>query len=201
MLATMLHGMEGTPYIYQGEELGMTNIKLRRDQYDDVEIHNLFRDRLAQGYREEDILAAVHLRGRDNARTPMQWNPGPNAGFTTGKPWLPVNENHGYINAEAALANPDSVFHYYRRLIALRKEMPIFRDGDFRLVDKDNPKVFAYERRWENKRMLVVCNFTAEDLPWDLPDQFQGARCLLANYPQDRAGLRPYEAAMYYIED
>ena len=201
MLATMLHGMEGTPYIYQGEELGMTNIRLSREQYDDVEIQNLFRDRLAQGYTEAEILAAVYARGRDNARTPMQWTPGRNAGFTTGTPWLPVNENHGYINAEAALEDNTSIFHYYRRLIALRKDMPIFREGDFTLVDRENPKVFAYTRCWKNRRLLVVCNFTGENLSWDMPEDFRGAGCLIANYPQDQAGLRPYEAAMYYIED
>ena len=200
MLATMLHGMAGTPYIYQGEELGMTNIRLRRDQYDDVETHNLFRDRLAQGYSEEEILRSVHARGRDNARTPMQWTGSENAGFTTGKPWLPVNENHSFINAEAALADPDSVFYHYQKLIRLRKTMPIFREGNFELIDPENPKVFAYTRQWDGKKLLVVCNFTAETLSWELPQEFLGFRCLIANYPQDCSGLRPYEAAMYYID-
>ncbi len=200
MLATMLHGMAGTPYIYQGEELAMTNIRLRRDQYDDVETHNLFRDRLALGYSEEEILRSVHARGRDNARTPMQWTDGENAGFTTGKPWLPVNENHSFINVEAALADPDSVFYHYQKLIRLRKTMPIFREGDFTLVDPENSKIFAYIRHWEGKQLLVVCNFTAETLAWELPQPFQAARCLIANYPQDCSGLRPYEAAMYYLD-
>ncbi len=201
MLATMLHGMEGTPYIFQGEELGMTNIRLREDQYVDVEIKNLFRDRLAQGYSQEQILASVHARGRDNARTPMQWTPEENAGFTTGTPWLPVNENRLYINAQAALADPDSIFYYYQTLIRLRKTMPIFREGLFSLIAPEDPRVFAYTRQAQGKKLLVVCNFTAETLSWELPPEFSQARCLIANYPQDCPGLRPYEAAMYYIED
>ena len=121
MLATMLHGMEGTPYIYQGEELGMTNIKLPIGEYRDLEILNMYKERMAKGCREEDVMASIYARGRDNARTPMQWTDSENAGFTTGTPWMPLNPNYHEINAEQALADPDSVFHYYRRLIHLRK--------------------------------------------------------------------------------
>ncbi len=117
LLATMLHGMQGTPYIYQGEELGMTNVRLPLEQYQDVEIHNIYKKRLAEGYPEEEILRSIYAKGRDNARTPMQWNGQENAGFTTGTPWLPVNPNYTSINVEAALADPDSVFWYYKKQI------------------------------------------------------------------------------------
>lgn len=198
MLATMLHGMEGTPYIYQGEELGMTNIQLDIDQYVDVEIKNLYRDRISKGYSHDAVMASIYARCRDNARTPMQWTAGENAGFTTGKPWLPVNENHRYINAEAALADPDSVFHHYRKLIALRKAHPIFREGGFTLLNPEDPNIFAYTRDTEHEHLLVVCNFTEQQLPYELPREFWDSQLLISNYCDDAPGLRPYEAAMFY---
>ena len=198
MLATMLHGMEGTPYIYQGEELGMTNIRLEIDQYVDVEIKNFYRDRLSKGFSHESIMASIRARGRDNARTPMQWTAGKNAGFTDGTPWLPVNENHSFINAEAALADPDSVFHHYRRLIALRKTYPVFRDGTFTLLDPEDSNVFAYTRDTETEHLLVVCNFTGSRLHYRLPQNFHGSRLLISNYAADAPGLRPYEAVILY---
>ena len=198
MLATMLHGMEGTPYIYQGEELGMTNIRLDIHQYDDVEIKNLYNDRIAKGYSHDAIMASIWARGRDNARTPMQWSAEKNAGFTTGTPWLPVNENHSFVNAESALADDHSVFHYYRRLIALRKQYSVFRDGSFALQDAEDPNIFAYTRDTETAHLLVVCNFTENQLPYELPDRFHGSRLLLSNYDTDAPGLRPYEAAIFY---
>ncbi len=201
MLATMLHGMEGTPYIFQGEELGMTNIRLPLEQYVDLETHNLFRERTAAGYDPQAVMASIYARGRDNARTPMQWDDSPNAGFTTGQPWLPVNENYRKINAVAALADPDSVFHYYRKLIALRKAYPVFRTGAFTLLCPEDEKIFAYTRDAGNAHMLVVCNFTAETLPCEVPERFHGSRLLISNYCDDMPGLRPYEAAILYYED
>ena len=201
MLATMLHGMQGTPYIFQGEELGMTNIKLDISRYVDVEILNLYKERTAAGYSHEDVMASIYARGRDNARTPMQWTAGENAGFTTGTPWLPVNENHSVINAEAALADENSTFHYYQKLIALRKEYNVFRDGWFELMDPENEAVFAYTRDTDNAHMLVVCNFTAEDQDWKLPWNYAGAKKLIGNYPDDHETLRPYEAYICYYED
>lgn len=201
MLATMLHGMQGTPYIYQGEELGMTNIRLDISQYADVEILNLYKARRAAGYSHESIMESIYARGRDNARTPMQWTDGPNAGFTQGKPWLRVNENHSFINARAEMENPDSVFHYYKKLIALRKEYAVFRDGRFTLVSPDHEQVFAYTRDTENGHMLVVCNFTAEHIPFPRPRNYRDARKLIANYPGDCDTLRPYEAYIYYYEE
>ena len=201
MLATMLHGMQGTPYIYQGEELGMTKIRLEIEAYVDLEIHNLFRERTAAGYSPESVMESIWARGRDNARTPMQWSDGPNAGFTDGKPWLPVNPNHSYINAAEALRDPDSVFHYYRKLIGLRKALPVIREGSFTLLQPEDEKVFAYTRDFENGHLLVVCNFTGEQLDWEVPESFRGSRLLIHNYHDDQPGLRPYEAAMLYYED
>ena len=201
MLATMLHGMQGTPYIFQGEELGMTNIKLDISQYVDVEILNLYKERTAAGYSHESVMDSIYARGRDNARTPMQWSGEENAGFTTGKPWLPVNENHSAINVEAALADPDSVFHYYQKLIALRKEYDIFRDGWFEMIDPGNEKVFAYTRDTDNAHMLVVCNFSGDTFEWKLPRDYHGAKKLIGNYPDDFVNLRPYEAYICYYED
>ena len=198
MLATMAHGMQGTPYIYQGEELGMTNIRLPIGEYADIEIQNIYRERTAAGWHPEDVMASIYARGRDNARTPMQWTAKDGAGFTQGKPWLPINCNHTYINAEAALADPDSVFYYYKKLIELRKSHEVFRSGWFELLDPDNEKVFAYTRDTEKEHLLVVCNFSGETLHFDVPERFQGCEMLIGNYSDGEPGLRPYEAAMLY---
>ena len=201
MLATMLHGMEGTPYIYQGEELGMTNIKLNLEELVDIESINCYNERVALGYDPEDVMKSIHARGRDNARTPMQWNAGENAGFSTGKPWVPVNPNYTAINAEAALADEDSVFHYYRKLIQLRKSVPEFRDGTFTLVDPDHEYVFAYTRDTEEGHMLVVCNFTEQEGYFQIPEEFEGAEVLISNYEGESKKLRPYEAKILYYQD
>ena len=199
LLATMLHGMQGTPYIYQGEELGMTNVRLPLEQYQDVEIHNMYKKRLAEGYPEEEILRSIYAKGRDNARTPMQWNGQENAGFTTGTPWLPVNPNYTSINAEAALADPDSVFWYYKKLIALRKEYPVFVEGDFTLLEEEHPQLFVYRRSTKNEQILVVCNFSGTDVSWSLPGEWTTAEVLISNYP-DRVQktLRPWEAMILH---
>ena len=200
MLATMLHGMQGTPYIYQGEELGMTNIRLPIEEYVDLEIHNIYAERTAAGDALEAVMASIWARGRDNGRTPMQWTAGQNAGFTAGKPWLPVNENHSFINAEAALADEHSVFHHYRKLIELRKTYHVFRDGWFELLMAEDEKIFAYTRDTDREHLLVVCNFTDEHLDFELPGRFDGSKMLLNNYETSEPGLRPYEAAMLYYE-
>ena len=201
MLATMLHGMQGTPYIYQGEELGMTNIKLDIDQYVDLEIHNLYRERMAKGYSHDEVMASIHARGRDNARTPMQWTADANAGFTDGTPWLPVNPNYKEINAAAAVADPDSVFHHYRKLIRLRKTYDVFRDGSFALLCPESEQVFAYTRDTEKAHLLVVCNFTGREVPFHLPAAYHGAQVLLSNCQNDSDTLSPYAATMLYYED
>ena len=196
MLATMLHGMQGTPYIYQGEELGMTNIRLDIDQYVDLEIHNIYRERIARGYSPEEVMESIWASGRDNARTPMQWTGEEGAGFTTGTPWLPVNPNHREINAQAALADPDSVFHYYRKLIELRKTMPVLREGRFELLCPGDERVFAYTRDTADTHLLVVCNFTGEETDFDWPEEFAGGKVLISNYEGESRTLRPYEAKM-----
>ncbi len=200
MLATMLHGMQGTPYIYQGEELGMTNVRWDIGRYVDLETLNLYRERVERGYAPEDVLRSIWARGRDNARTPMQWSDEPNAGFTTGRPWLPVNENYTEINARAALDDPDSVFHYYRKLITLRKTYPVFRDGAFTLLLPRDEKIFAYTRDTETEHLLVVCNFTNQTLHFQIPREYAASQVLLANYRDTAGALRPYEAFMCYYE-
>ena len=201
MLATMLHGMQGTPYVYQGEELGMTNIVLPIEAHVDLETLNVYRERLELGYDPEDVMASIHARSRDNARTPIQWTAGENAGFTTGKPWVPVNPNYSEINAEAALADENSVFHYYRKLIELRKTYDVFRSGSFTLLNPEDEKIFAYTRDTDTEHMLVVCNFTDETLELDAPEAFRGSEMLLSNYAEADASLRPYEAAILYYRD
>ncbi len=198
MLATMLYGLEGTPYIYQGEELGMTNIRLPIEAYDDLEIKNLYAERLAKGYGEEEVMASIYARGRDNARTPMQWSAAEHAGFSQAEPWLPVNPNYREINAQAALADPGSVFFYYQSLIALRKCYPVFQDGSFTLLEPESERLFTYTRSAETEELLVVCNFTGESVPYLRPEPFANAELLLSNYEPAAGMLRPYEAQMLY---
>ena len=198
MLATMLYGLEGTPYIYQGEELGMTNIRLPIEAYDDLEIKNLYAERLAKGYGEEEVMASIYARGRDNARTPMQWSAAEHAGFSQAEPWLPVNPNYREINAQAALADPGSVFFYYQSLIALRKCYPVFQDGNFTLLEPESEQLFTYTRSAETEELLVVCNFTGESVPYLRPEPFANAELLLSNYEPTPGVLRPYEAQMLY---
>ena len=176
----------------------MTNIRLPIEAYDDIEIKNLYAGRMAKGYREEDVMASIYARGRDNARTPMQWSDGPCAGFSQAKPWLPVNPNYTSINVQDALADPDSVFYFYQRLIALRKRYPVFRDGTFTLLHPEDEKCFAYTRDTAEEHLLVVCSFTAEELPEVCPEPFRDAEVLLANYPDPSGPLRPYETRMLY---
>ena len=201
LLATMLHGMQGTPYIYQGEELGMTNIQLPIEQYRDVEIQNFYRKRMAEGYPEAEVLRSIYAKGRDNARTPMQWDDTPNAGFTAGTPWLPVNPNYTTVNAGAELADPDSVFAYYQKLIALRKQYPVFVDGDFTLLEEEHPHLFVYERALGAEQLLVVCNFGDEATPWTLPAGWENADTLIENLPAQPGTLQPWEARILLRRD
>lgn len=160
-LATVLHLMEGTPYIYQGEEIGMINAGFNRiDQYRDVETLNFHRIQLNDGVAEADFLAGARANSRDNARTPMQWSSAPHAGFTTGKPWIEVNGNFPHLNAEQDRADPDGVFQHYRRLIALRREHAIIRHGAFRALLPDHSTLFAFERRLDAECLLVVVNMS-----------------------------------------
>ena len=199
MLATILHGMQGTPYIYQGEELGMTNVRFDHiEQYQDIEIRNMYRERLTKGYEEKEIMESIYAKGRDNARTPMQWDDTAHAGFTTGTPWMQVNPNYREINAEAARKDPDSIFHYYRKLICLRKENPIFAEGDFRLLLEEDENLFAYVRSLADRELLVVANFTEQEVTCTLPEEWKEGEVVIHNYKDcGKSGvLRPYESMM-----
>lgn len=199
MLATLLHGMQGTPYIYQGEELGMTNAPMEIADYRDIETLNLYRDRLAQGYGKKDIMSSIHAKSRDNARTPMQWSSGKNAGFCEGEPWLKVNPNYRQINAEIQEGAVDSVFEYYRRLIAMRKKYPVFAEGKFTMLLKQDEDIFAYMRDSEEETLLVICSFYEKFLPCPLKEERKRLRFLLGSYAQRwEEMLAPYEARMYY---
>lgn len=201
MLATMLHGMQGTPYIYQGEELGMTNICLPIEQHVDIETLNVYEERVALGMDPEEVMKSIHARSRDNGRTPMQWTAGTNGGFTEGTPWIPVNENYKEINAEAALADSNSVFYYYQKLIQLRKTYSVFSEGSFTLLCPEDEKIFAYTRDYKDAHMLVVCNFTEETMDFEIPKEYEEAEKLIGNYSELGVNLRPYEAFMLYYED
>lgn len=197
-LAVALHGLQGTPYIYQGEELGMTNAAFPLEDLRDIESLNAYKDLRAQGRTDAEAMAAIHRVGRDNARTPMQWTAGPNAGFTTGTPWMRVNPNHTAVNAEAALADPGSVFHTYQKLIALRKAYPVFVEGDFTLLCPDDEQVFAYVRRGGGQVMLVAVNLSGRPAAFPLPEEFAAATPLLATAGAPVPGtLRPWEALLY----
>lgn len=214
MLATVLHGMEGTPYVYQGEELGMTNVRFDSiEQYQDIEIRNMYRERQEKGYAEKDIMESIYAKGRDNARTPMQWDDTENAGFTTGAPWLGVNPNYTEINARSQLQDENSVFHYYKKLIHLRKENSIFVDGDFTLLLPEDENIFAYVREYEGRKLLVAANFTDKEVEcpllkeWGVPADEDGAaksrdngvKLLIHNYNNlpSQQKLRPYEAMIW----
>ena len=199
MLAILLHGMQGTPYVYQGEELGMTNYDFRVEECRDIEILNMVRERRAQGYSEEWIRDAIRRKGRDNARTPMQWSTDPNAGFTTGEPWLVVNPNYREINADDQIRRDDSVFACYRTLIRLRKELPVLTNGTYEPLLEEDRHLFAYRRDDGEHKLLVVCNFFGEAVPDPLAEEEKGGRLLLSSYTEageDPKMLRPYEARM-----
>ncbi|WP_421205762.1 alpha,alpha-phosphotrehalase [Aeromonas enteropelogenes] len=208
MLASTLHGLQGTPYIYQGEEIGMTNPDYQRiDDYQDVESRNIFAIKHAEGMGEAEILAILGAKSRDNSRTPMQWSAAANAGFTAGTPWLKPAANYPEINAEAALADTDSVFWHYRDLIRLRKAHPIFTHGDYQELLAGHPQIWAYARRANGQTLLVVSNFYGEPAPFALPEELATGkgRLLLGNYPDSPARpqscmLRPYESLIWLVE-
>ncbi len=210
MLGTWLHLQQGTPYVYQGEELGMTNVPFDSiGDYRDIETLNMYREAVEAGADPAGLMRAIQTKGRDNARTPMPWTGGDNAGFTTGTPWIRIDPSYTAINAEQAVADPDSVFHHYRRLIALRREHAVIIDGRYDLLLPEDRQIYAYTRTLDGTVLLVVCNFSAQALRFDWPDALadaaQGAapQLLITNLPVDdadpRAGfaLRPYEARAY----
>lgn len=200
MLAVLLHGMQGTPYIYQGEELGMTNVRYSIDEYRDIEILNMYKERKAQGYPASEIMASIYAKGRDNARTPMQWDASANAGFTSGTPWIKVNPNYTEINAEDERRDPDSVFTCYKTLVRLRKEYPVFVDGHFELLVPEDEDFFAYTRENDNEKLCVICNFYGEKAKFKADGERKGMELLYGNYKTDGENdlYQPYEARIYY---
>ncbi|WP_339255317.1 alpha-glucosidase [Paenibacillus sp. FSL R5-0713] len=204
MLATLLHGMQGTPYIYQGEELGMTNVQYAIEDYRDIELLNFYKERMGRGYPESSVMESIYAKGRDNARTPMQWDTSDNAGFTRGEPWIKVNPNYKHIHAEQSLNNPASIFHYYRKLIQLRKDHEVIVYGDYELIFPENPDVFAYTRTLNGTTILVVCNFEGDTTELSLQEHLtKSNQLLISNYTGELSEsiLRPYEARMYLIHN
>jgi oligo-1,6-glucosidase len=190
MLATCLHFMQGTPYIFQGEELGMTNAPFADiEDYNDLETINAYNALVLKEKRiaKEDMLRYMRLKSRDNSRTPMHWNSGPGAGFSSGKSWILLNPNYREINAEEQTRRTDSVFAYYKTLIQLRKKMDIITFGDYTLLLPDDPDLFVYTRRYRQEELLVACNFSCKERSFTLPERFKGAELLLSN--EDSAAL------------
>ena len=206
MLATLLHGMKGTPYIYQGEELGMTNVRFEDiNEYNDIETLNMYKDRISKGYSHDEIMASIYAKGRDNARTPMQWDSTENAGFTTGKPWLKVNKNYKFINAEDCLQDKDSIFYHYKKLIDIRKHNDTIIYGDYKLLLPEDKNVFAYSRKLNGDKIVVVCNFYDKEVNLNFKEDFNNVEILLSNYKDSSIfmkdlKLRPYEAIMYRVK-
>ena len=187
-LATVLHGMRGTPFVYQGEELGMTNCPFRNPQdHKDIEAVNYYNSVLATGGDEGAALAGLAKMSRDNARTPMQWDAGPNAGFTTGEPWLPVNLNYTWLNAAAQIDATDSVFAHYRALIRLRHELSILVDGDFTPLMAEDPQIWAYTRTTQNRKLLVIVNCGRDPRTVEIGREWIAADLLLGNLPDTPA--------------
>jgi oligo-1,6-glucosidase len=209
LLATFLHMLQGTPYIYQGEEIGMTNVRFPSiDDYRDIETLNMYRQEVhGRGVDPARVMGAIHAKGRDNARTPMQWDASENAGFTTGTPWIKVNPNYREINVARAMADPDSIFHYYRKLIRLRKEHPIIVYGRYEPILEEHRQIYAFLRVTADERLLVILNFTPGWPVFELPEELHGPHALplIANYPVDadqdirHFTLRPWEARVHRL--
>ena len=204
MLAVCLHMMQGTSYIYQGEELGMTNVPFKGiADFRDLDSINAYWELTGKGiFKEEEMLRFLRYKSRDNARTPMQWDASPNAGFTEGEPWIMVNPNYGEINAADQIGRDDSVFSFYKELVKLRKEKPVVVNGEYRLLDPESEDVFVYERSFHEEHLLVVCSFSEKELLWRLPEEMAGqaAKRVIGNYQGQQWGpelmLRPYEASV-----
>ena len=205
MLGACLHMMQGTPYIYQGEELGMTNYPMKSiDESLDVESINAYHELVEEKHEmtPEQMMACIRRKGRDNARTPMQWTAEKNAGFTHGKPWMPVNPNHTVINAQAQVGDPDSVFSFYQKLIRIRQEYDVVIDGRFELLMPEHEQIFAYIRDDGKQRMLVICNFSDQDAVLTADAQMEG-QILLGNYDEEgeKQKLRPWETRIVILKE
>lgn len=202
MLATVLHLMKGTPYVYQGEEIGMTNVRFPSiTDYEDVQARRVYAERIAAGIPHDEVMEGIYVSGRDNGRTPMQWDATTEAGFTTGKPWLGLNPNFTEINVASQIDDPASIFHHYRKLIELRKSNDTVVYGDYFPILPEHPRIFAYERRRAGSRIVVIANFSGDPVTVDLPEAVTGASgtCLVTNHDirtalSQKVALRPFEA-------
>ena len=203
MLGTVIHCLRGTPYVYQGEEIGMTNPGFTSlDQYRDVESINHFHILRDRGLHEDSAYDILRVHSRDNSRTPMQWDASEDGGFSEAKPWISMNPNHKTINAASQVDDPDSIFAHYRKLIALRKQYDVIANGDFAPLDMAHPSVLAYTRRTDREDLVVINNFYRKEVDWTCPVDLDGFTCLLSNYADSRAEtklhLRPYESLVLY---
>ena len=195
--------LRGLPFIYQGQELGMENVKIESiDQVDDISSLDEYKVALEAGCTPEEALKAVSRFSRDNARTPMQWDGSEKAGFTDGEPWIKINPNCKEINAASQLDDPDSIFHYYQKLIALRKEKDIIVYGEFEPLCREDDQIFAYMRKLDEERLLTVCNFSQQSAEFEVPAEFEGSQCLITNLDRKvfkgKIVLKPYEAFVLY---
>ncbi|MBC2579504.1 alpha-glucosidase [Clostridium sp. DJ247] len=209
MLGTCIHMMQGTPYVYQGEEIGMTNVAFESlEDYRDIEIINAFDELVNQkGKDPKEMMKAIYDRGRDNARTPMQWDDSENAGFTIGTPWIKVNPNYKNINAKLQINDKDSIFNYYKKLIKIRKENSVVVYGNYDLILEEHPHIYAYTRTGDNEKLLVICNFTENNTIFQLPNNvvYNTKKLLISNYNVDsddleKLELKPYEARVYLMK-
>lgn len=208
MLATVLHGLQGTPYVYQGEEFGMTNPYFDNiNKYRDVESHNIYKIKEKEGLSDKEILDILMQKSRDNSRTPMQWNDSKNAGFSEGTPWIGIPENYKFINAEAALKDKNSIFYHYKKLIELRKNEDLLVTGKYEDIDLENKNVYAYKRTRDNGELVVISNFYENEVPFELKNNgindLEKAEILISNYetnPEFKDGkivLKPYESIIF----
>lgn len=206
-LGAMYFFMQGTPFIYQGQELGMTNVEFQSiDDYDDVATRNLYQEKLSEGVPHEEIMETIWATSRDNSRTPMQWSSEANAGFTTGKPWMGVNSNHVEINVKKQLADEESVLHFYKKMIALKKNNKVFTYGVYDLLFEEDPQLYVYTRTLGEEKVIVVTNLSSASAVCSVPGvEFKRDGMLLANYhvevheATDEVHLRPYEARVYRL--
>lgn len=202
MLATLIHCLRGTPYIYQGEEIGMTNPHFKSiEQYRDVESLNHYQILQDKGMTKEQALMILDVHSRDNSRTPMQWDDSINAGFTTGTPWIQTADNYTKINVKNSLEDKDSIFYYYQKLIQLRKNYDVIAYGDIKPLLREDKRVFAYERNYKGQKLIVICNFYPTTYEIELPYDLSNYKCILNNYKNEakakKIALKPYETLVY----
>lgn len=202
MLATLIHCLRGTPYIYQGEEIGMTNPHFKSiEQYRDVESLNHYQILQDKGMTKEQALMILDVHSRDNSRTPMQWDDSINAGFTTGTPWIQTADNYTEINVKNSLEDKDSIFYYYQKLIQLRKNYDVIAYGDIKPLFREDKRVFAYERNYKGQKLIVICNFYPTTYEIELPYDLSNYKCILNNYKNEakakKIALKPYETLVY----